>query len=350
MEHKTKYKQLTEAYIVQDIGEGEILLQDQELPLFSRSVSKEEFSRLLERNERNSRLQAPATPSIETSEKTKESTAPEQVQPQPIPQKTAVEIPINGKWTKFQTVADAEQAAYEEYKANIARNAQNYKALPDEQTEPGGPKARFQDNINALRLLQHLETTGMQATPEQQQLLARYVGWGGLADAFDARKDNWHKEYQELKELLPEAEYEAARASTLTSYYTSPEIVRAMYSTLERFGLQGGNILEPSMGVGAFFANRPASFDESANLFGVELDPVTGRIAKQLYPKANIQICGYEKATLPDSYFDVVIGNVPFGQYKVNDPAFNRYNFLIHDYFAAKWRPPKNAFSHIWKN
>lgn len=109
-----------------------------------------------------------------------------------------------------------------------------------------------------------------------------------------------------------------------------------MYSTLERFGLQGGNILEPSMGVGAFFANRPASFDESANLFGVELDPVTGRIAKQLYPKANIQICGYEKAVLPDSYFDAVIGNVPFGQYKVNDPAFNRYNFLIHDYFAAK--------------
>lgn len=330
------YLENDKAFIVQDIGEGEILLQDQELPLFSRSVSKEEFSRLLERNERNSRLQAPATPSIETSEKTKESTSPEQVQPQPIPQKTAVEIPINGKWTKFQTVADAEQAAYEEYKANIARNAQNYKALPDEQTEPGGPKIRFQDNINALRLLQHLETTGMQATPEQQQLLARYVGWGGLADAFDARKDNWHKEYQELKELLPEAEYEAARASTLTSYYTSPEIVRAMYSTLERFGLQGGNILEPSMGVGAFFANRPASFDESAHLFGVEIDPVTGRIAKQLYPKANIQICGYEKAVLPDSYFDAVIGNVPFGQYKVNDPAFNRYNFLIHDYFAAK--------------
>lgn len=330
------YLENDKAFIVQDIGEGEILLQDQELPLFSRSVSKEEFSRLLERNERNSRLQAPATPSIETSEKTKESTAPEQVQPQPIPQKTAVEIPINGEWTKFQTVADAEQAAYEEYKANIARNAQNYKALPDEQREPGGPKARFQDNISALRLLQHLETTGMQATPEQQQLLARYVGWGGLADAFDARKGNWHKEYQELKELLPEAEYEAARASTLTSYYTSPEIVRAMYSTLERFGLQGGNILEPSMGVGAFFANRPASFNESAHLFGVEIDPVTGRIAKQLYPKANIQICGYEKATLPDSYFDVVIGNVPFGQYKVNDPAFNRYNFLIHDYFAAK--------------
>ena len=282
-------------------------------------------------------IKAPAISDTATPVLQEETTAPtESVLQQTNSQKTAVEIPINGKWTKFQTVADAEQAAYEEYKANIARNAQNYKALPDEQTEPGGPKIRFQDNINALRLLQHLEATGMQATPEQQQLLARYVGWGGLADAFDARKDNWHKEYQELIELLPEAEYEAARASTLTSYYTSPEIVRAMYSTLERFGLQGGNILEPSMGVGAFFANRPASFDESARLFGVELDPITGRIAKQLYPKANIQICGYEKAALPDSYFDVVIGNVPFGQYKVNDPAFNRYNFLIHDYFAAK--------------
>lgn len=330
------YLENDKAFIVQDIGEGEILLQDQELPLFSRSVSREEFSRLLERNERNKHLQAPAFSDTATPVLQEEAAAPtESVLQQTNSQKTAAEIPINGEWTKFQTVAEAEQAALEEYKAGIARDAKNFTA-PDEQAAPGGPKARFQDNINALRLLQHLEANGLQATPEQQQLLARYVGWGGLAEVFDARKDSWHKEYQELKELLPEAEYEAARASTLTSYYTSPEIVRAMYSTLERFGLQGGNILEPSMGVGAFFANRPASFDESAHLFGVEIDPVTGRIAKQLYPKANIQICGYEKAVLPDSYFDAVIGNVPFGQYKVNDPAFNRYNFLIHDYFAAK--------------
>ena len=330
------YLENDKAFIVQDIGEGEILLQDQELPLFSRSVSREEFSRLLERNERNKHLQAPAFSDTATPVLQEEAAAPtESVLQQTNSQKTAAEIPINGEWTKFQTVAEAEQAALEEYKAGIARDAKNFTA-PDEQAAPGGPKARFQDNINALRLLQHLEANGLQATPEQQQLLARYVGWGGLAEVFDARKDSWSKEYQELKELLPEAEYEAARASTLTSYYTSPEIIRAMYSTLERFGLQGGNILEPSMGVGAFFANRPASFDESANLFGVELDPVTGRIAKQLYPKANIQICGYEKAVLPDSYFDAVIGNVPFGQYKVNDPAFNRYNFLIHDYFAAK--------------
>ncbi len=332
----TVYLEDNKAFIVQNIGDEEILLQDKDLPLFSRSVSREEFSRLLERDERNKHLQAPAISDTAAPVLAEETTAPtESVLQQTNSQKTAVEIPINGEWTKFQTVAEAEQAALEEYKAGIARDAKNFTA-PDEQAAPGGPKARFQDNINALRLLQHLEANGLQATPEQQQLLARYVGWGGLAEVFDARKDNWSKEYQELKELLPEAEYEAARASTLTSYYTSPEIIRAMYSTLERFGLQGGNILEPSMGVGAFFANRPASFDESANLFGVELDPVTGRIAKQLYPKANIQICGYEKAVLPDSYFDVVIGNVPFGQYKVNDPAFNRYNFLIHDYFAAK--------------
>lgn len=255
----------------------------------------------------------------------------------PAPPGYAVEIPIDGEWRKFPTVKEAEQAAYEEYKANIRRKAKNYTAAPDERREPLGPKARFRDNINALQLLKHLDETGQQATPEQQQLLARYVGWGGLADAFDASKDSWHTEYQELKSLLSEPEYEAARASTLTSYYTPPEIVRAMYQTLERFGLNGGNVLEPSMGVGAFFANRPASFDKNQiNLFGVELDPVTGRIAKQLFPNANIQICGYEKALLPDNHFDVVVGNIPFGQYKVNDPAFNRYGFLIHDYFLAK--------------
>lgn len=248
----------------------------------------------------------------------------------------AVEIPVDGEWKKFQTVQEAEQAAYQEWIKEGRKNAVNYLSAGGS-TPSGGAKARFQDNINALRLLQHLETTGMQATPEQQHVLARYVGWGGLADAFDGKKAEWAGEYKTLRELLPAQEYEAARASTLTSFYTPPEIVRVMYETLERFGLKGGNILEPSMGVGAFFANRPASFDTAGtSLYGVELDPLTGRIAQQLFPKANIQIAGYEKASLPDSFFDAVVGNVPFGQYKVNDPAFNRYNFLIHDYFAAK--------------
>lgn len=248
----------------------------------------------------------------------------------------AVEIPVDGEWTKFQTVQEAEHAAYQEWIKEGRKNAVNYSSTGD-RAPSGGPKARFQDNIAALRLLQYLEADGQQASPEQQQVLARYVGWGGLSDAFDGKKAEWAGEYKTLKELLSAQEYEAARASTLTSFYTPPEIIRPMYETLERFGLKGGNILEPSMGVGAFFANRPASFDTNGTmLYGVELDPVTGRIAQQLFPKANIQITGYEKASLPDSFFDAVVGNVPFGQYKVNDPAFNRYNFLIHDYFAAK--------------
>lgn len=248
----------------------------------------------------------------------------------------AVEIPVDGEWTKFQTVQEAEHAAYQEWIKEGRKNAVNYSSTGDRDPS-GGPKARFQDNIAALRLLQYLDADGQQASPEQQQVLARYVGWGGLSDAFDGKKAEWAGKYKTLKELLPVQEYEAARASTLTSFYTPPEIIRTMYETLERFGLKGGNILEPSMGVGAFFANRPASFDTNGTmLYGVELDPVTGRIAQQLFPKANIQITGYEKASLPDSFFDAVVGNVPFGQYKVNDPAFNRYNFLIHDYFAAK--------------
>lgn len=248
----------------------------------------------------------------------------------------AVEIPVDGEWKKFQTVKEAEHAAYQEWIKEGRKNAVNYSTTGDREPS-GGPKARFQDNIAALRLLQYLDADGQQASPEQQQVLARYVGWGGLSDAFDGKKAEWAGEYKTLKELLPAQEYEAARASTLTSFYTPPEIIRTMYETLERFGLKGGNILEPSMGVGAFFANRPASFDTNGTmLYGVELDPVTGRIAQQLFPKANIQITGYEKASLPDSFFDAVVGNVPFGQYKVNDPAFNRYNFLIHDYFAAK--------------
>ena len=248
----------------------------------------------------------------------------------------AVEIPVDGEWTKFQTVQEAEHAAYQEWIKEGRKNAVNYSSTGDRDPS-GGPKARFQDNIAALRLLQYLDADGQQASPEKQQVLDRYVGWGGLSDAFDGKKAEWAGEYKTLKELLPVQEYEAARASTLTSFYTPPEIIRTMYETLERFGLKGGNILEPSMGVGAFFANRPASFDTNGTmLYGVELDPVTGRIAQQLFPKANIQITGYEKASLPDSFFDAVVGNVPFGQYKVNDPAFNRYNFLIHDYFAAK--------------
>ena len=164
-------------------------------------------------------------------------------------------------------------------------------------------------------------------------MLSRYVGWGGLADAFDPDKENWREEYAELKELLTPEEYEAARASTLNAHYTSPTVIHAIYEALENMGFESGNILEPSMGVGNFFGCLPESMQNS-RLYGVELDSITGRIAKQLYPKADITVAGFEPPTA--DFFDVAIGNVPFGQYQVNDRAYNKLGFSIHDYFFAR--------------
>ena len=167
-------------------------------------------------------------------------------------------------------------------------------------------------------------------------MLSRYVGWGGLADAFDPEKENWRAEYAELKELLTPEEYEAARASTLNAHYTSPTVIHAMYEALENMGFESGNILEPSMGVGNFFGCLPESMQNS-RLYGVELDSITGRIAKQLYPKADITVAGFETTDRRD-FYDVAIGNVPFGQYQVNDRAYNRLGFSIHDYFFGATR------------
>ncbi len=175
------------------------------------------------------------------------------------------------------------------------------------------------------------------ATAEEQGILARYVGWGGLADAFDGEKTEWAQEYAQLKSLLDESEYMAARASTLTAFYTPPTVIRAMYSALERWGVTGGNILEPSMGVGAFFGCRPEQFDTNpTGLYGVELDHISARIAKQLYQSAHIYACGYEKTALPDSFFDCAVGNVPFGSFGVHDTRYDREHWLIHDYFFGK--------------
>ena len=206
--------------------------------------------------------------------------------------------------------------------------------ITDSDLGVGGAKTKYQANINAIRLLKQLEAEGLQASHEQQEVLSRYVGWGGLADAFDPDKENWRAEYAELKELLTPDEYEAARASTLNAHYTSPTVIHAMYEALENMGFKSGNILEPSMGVGNFFGCLPESMQNS-RLYGVELDSITGRIAKQLYPKADITVAGYETTDRRD-FFDVAIGNVPFGQYQVNDRAYNKLGFSIHDYFFAK--------------
>ncbi|WP_368288383.1 SNF2-related protein [Enterocloster clostridioformis] len=244
-----------------------------------------------------------------------------------------VSIQVNGQWQTFLNAKAAEEASYEEYKANLRRNAQNFR-ITDEHLGEGGPKAKFQANIEAIKLLKYLEETTGQATPEQQEVLSRYVGWGGLADAFDPEKPAWASEYAQLKELLTPEEYAAARSSTLNAHYTSPTVIQAIYEAVGRMGFETGNILEPSMGVGNFFGMLPEEMRNS-RLYGVELDPVSGHIAKQLYPKADITVGGFETTDRRD-FFDLAIGNVPFGQYQVNDKAYNKLNFSIHNYFFAK--------------
>ena len=226
-----------------------------------------------------------------------------------------------------------EKTIDDEYRAQTHRNAQNFR-ITDSDLGAGGAKTKYQANISAIRLLKQLEAEGLQASLDQQKVLSLYVGWGGLADAFDPDKENWRAEYAELKELLTPEEYEAARASTLNAHYTSPTVIHAMYEALENMGFESGNILEPSMGVGNFFGCLPESMQNS-RLYGVELDSITGRIAKQLYPRADITVSGFETTDRRD-FYDIAVGNVPFGQYQVNDRAYNRLGFSIHDYFFAK--------------
>ena len=206
--------------------------------------------------------------------------------------------------------------------------------ITDDDLGVGGPKQKFARNIEAIRTLFKLEEEHRGATAEEQQVLSQYVGWGGLADAFDPGKDNWAKEYAELKGLLSEDEYAAARSSTLNAHYTSPTVIRSIYDAVERMGFHSGNILEPSMGVGNFFGMLPDSMADS-RLYGVELDSITGRIAKKLYPQADITVAGFETTDRRD-FYDLAVGNVPFGQYKVNDKAYNKLGFSIHNYFFAK--------------
>ena len=244
-----------------------------------------------------------------------------------------ISIQINGQWQTFPNAAAAEKASHEEYKDNLRRNAQNFH-ITDDNLSAGGPKAKYQANIVAIKLLKELEAQGLQASPEQQEVLSRYVGWGGIPDAFDSSKPSWASEYEELKGLLTPEEYTAARASTLNAHYTSPTVIRAIYEAVGNMGFQTGNILEPAMGVGNFFGMLPEVM-QSSRLYGVELDSVTGRIAQQLYPKANITVAGFETTDHRD-FFDFAVGNVPFGQYKVNDPPYNKLGFNIHNYFFAK--------------
>ena len=255
-------------------------------------------------------------------------------QDEPTPDEELDKLPIstevNGEWQTFPNAAAANETLNAEPVPEAAGNFH----ITDDNLGVGGPKQKFARNIEAIQTLRTLEQEHRGATAEEQQVLSQYVGWGGLADVFDPNKENWSAEYTQLKGLLTEEEYAAARASTLNAHYTSPVVIRAIYDAVEKMGFQSGNILEPSMGIGNFFGMLPSGMADS-RLYGVELDSITGRIAQKLYPQADITVAGFETTDRRD-FYDLAVGNVPFGQYKVNDKAYNKLGFSIHNYFFAK--------------
>ena len=321
----TVYLENDHPFTVEEIGIFDVHLRDEDFPLIGRAVNRAEFARLLAANPKNQALAAPELPNAPDAGEAAEVVEGEVLEP--------AEETSSGFGEQVLQAAEL-IALKEAYLPN------NYIPSQDP-APPRTPREKFAANITAIRTLKSIEKRmadgGPHANGEEQEILAQYSGWGGLSDAFEPNKDSWHSEYTELKSLLTEEEYAAARSSTLTAFYTPPEVIDAMYTTLRKMGVGAGTILEPSMGAGAFFGQSHSYlYEPTTRLFGVELDSLTGRIARQLYQKANIQITGFEKADLPDSFFDVVIGNVPFGDYSVVDPQYNRLHFKIHDYFFAK--------------
>ena len=313
-------------FTVETVGTLNIQLRDpDEVYPIARSESKENLERLLRQpgNIHLHNLTVNLTPAHE----------PDEDKP-PLTDEELDELPIStvmdGKVQTFPDAAALDEALNAEPAPEPAGNFR----ITDDHLGEGGAKQKYARNIEAIRTLFKLEREHRGATPEEQQVLSQYVGWGGLADAFDPNKDGWAKEYVELKGLLSEDEYAAARSSTLNAHYTSPTVIRGIYDAVERMGFRSGNILEPSLGVGNFFGMLPDSMADS-RLYGVELDSITGRIAKMLYPQADITVAGFETTDRRD-FYDLAVGNVPFGNYKVNDKAYNKLGFSIHNYFFAK--------------
>ena len=342
----TVYLENGKPYIIESIGIFDITLSDPTLfyPI-SRAESRESFARLMERYPQPGKEPAYTEETVavypgdknnlpyDVEIRTLRFDEPEPPSFEEVVDANPISVQVSGEWQTFPNREAAEKAMYEEYKDNLRRNAENFR-ITDDELGVGGAKAKFRANMAAINLLKELEFEGLQASQEQQEVLSRYVGWGGLADAFDEGKDNWKDEFAELYATLSPEEYAAARASTLNAHYTSPTVIEAIYEAVGNMGFQTGNILEPAMGVGNFFGLLPQEM-QGSRLYGVELDSITGRIAKQLYPKADITVAGFETTDRRD-FFDLAIGNVPFGQYQVNDRAYNKLGFSIHDYFFAK--------------
>ena len=342
----TVYLENGKPYIIESVGVFDITLSDPTLfyPI-SRAESRESFARLMERYPQPGKEPAYTEETVavypgdknnlpyDVEIRTLRFDEPEPPSFEEVVDANPISVQAGGEWQTFPNREAAEKAMYEEYKDNLRRNAENFR-ITDDELGVGGAKAKFRANMAAINLLKKLEFEGLQASPEQQEILSRYVGWGGLADAFDENKPNWADEFAELYATLSPEEYAAARASTLNAHYTSPTVIKAIYEAVGNMGFQTGNILEPAIGVGNFFGLLPQEM-QGSRLYGVELDSITGRIAKQLYPKADITVAGFETTDRRD-FFDLAIGNVPFGQYQVNDRAYNKLGFSIHDYFFAK--------------
>ena len=313
------------AFLIEEITDTHVNLRDPTLlyPI-SRVERRDTFEQMLAEDTRNDELfyrQTDAMPA-----ESENFVLTEEAPSDPAPQQPQEEIRLHNLVIDL-TGQETERKEDEPYKA------QNFR-ITDDHLGEGGAKTKYAFNIAAIQTLKQIEAEGRQARPDEQEILSRYVGWGGLPQAFDAENASWQKEYQQLKSLLTDEEYAAARGSTLNAHYTSPMVIRAMYEALGNMGFQDGNVLEPACGVGNFFGMLPESMSQS-RLYGVELDSITGRMARQLYPDARIEITGFEKTNRKD-FFDVAVGNVPFGNYKVADRAFDKYGFLIHDYFLAK--------------
>ena len=358
----TVYLENGKPYIIESVGVFDITLSDPTLfyPI-SRAESRESFARLMERYPQPEKEPAyteetvavyPAdknnlpydveirTLRFDEPEHDPPSAEPSEPEPPAMSEEEALLLELEGRAALSEMgefVPDPDdatlQAEIDEPPVPQKPPAENFRIMDDDLGK-GGAKEKFWRNIKAIATLKQIETDGRNATPEEQHILSQYVGWGGLADAFDTDKAGWHAEYDELKGVLSPEEYAAARASTLNAHYTSPTVIRAIYDAVENMGFQTGNILEPSMGVGNFFGMLPESM-KSSRLYGVELDSITGRIAKQLYPKADITVAGFETTDRKD-FFDLAVGNVPFGQYQVSDRAFDKLGFSIHNYFFAK--------------
>ena len=321
-------------YIIERIGKTSLWLQDPRYPLFFFFLNIEDFEKKLFYSVANDYMLDESRSSDEKEEKsidipTEENDSKEEQQEEiDMASENKIEIP------KIQRKTKTRLTDYVLHPEVPIENRLNYN-IDNNDIGEGTPKERFKNNINAIKVLKKCENENRYASKEEQEILSKYVGWGGLQDCFDVNKDNWHSEYEELKSLLDEDEYKKARESTLTAFYTPPIVTKAIFKSIQNMGLSKGNILEPACGIGNFMGAVPRSL-ENCKIYGVELDSISGRIAQQLYQKNTIAVQGYEKTDLPNAFFDVAVGNVPFGDFKVLDKKYNKNNFLIHDYFFAK--------------